>query len=224
MPRRSAYTHAIEDLDSACIGQVNHALDQAAQMTELALLDNDLAPLALEGSSAAQKNAGDIIEVLSHAHSRRYLLPRAPVWRATETLWDRLQEYERSGDSGRFHSAVRMEPGAFRAIALMLKSRPEFSSTRGGPAAIELQLSVALYRLGHSISITEVAAIAGCSQGSVSGYTAKIVSALCDLESELIPWASEEEKREAKDWVSTRSGVPEFGQGFAMVDGVHIPL
>ncbi|CAD6959285.1 unnamed protein product [Tilletia caries] len=120
-----------------------------------------------------------------------------------------------------------MEPGAFKAAAAALRTLPAFQSRRGAPASVEEKLSVALFRLGHdgqAASAEQIAAIAGCDVGSVYNWIVAVIRGMVALESYLVDWASEEEKEQAKDWIEVRSGVPEWRDGFATVDGTHVNL
>ncbi|CAD6915345.1 unnamed protein product [Tilletia caries] len=226
MPRKTARERALEDLEALCLSRVSSVLQEAENTTTLALQESSGSFLPLLADSAADSAQLVLsgLDALDVARRQRYLIQRNPVWRPSDSLWDRLQGYKAAQAFVRFRSAVRMEVGAFHALASVLKAFPTYQQSRGGPAAVELQLAVALYRLGHSLSVPEIAAHAGCAQGSVVNYTRKFVEALCSIEEDLIPWASEEEKREAQDWVEIQSGVKEWRNGWCMVDGSHIPL
>ncbi|SPC65302.1 uncharacterized protein UHOD_11055 [Ustilago sp. UG-2017b] len=67
-------------------------------------------------------------------------------------------------------------------------------------------LSVALYRLGHS--------------GNGGGEFASLL----ELNNKVKQFASEEERKHAAAWVQNTTGVEEWGKGWLVVNGTHIPL
>ncbi|CAD6927870.1 unnamed protein product [Tilletia laevis] len=54
--------------------------------------------------------------------------------------------------------------------------------------------------------------------------TRRVVSALFSFRTQVLCWASEEEKQEARLWVAAQSQCVEFGRGWSMVDGSLIPI
>ena len=88
-------------------------------------------------------------------------------------------------------------------------------------------LSVALYRLGCSGNgggECDAALQCGCSVGSIVGYTNCTVTGLLELNNEVMQFASEGERQHASAWVCNTTGVEEWGKGWLVVDGTHIPL
>ncbi|CAD6939695.1 hypothetical protein CF335_g8261 [Tilletia laevis] len=67
-----------------------------------------------------------------------------------------------------------------------------------------------------------MAELCGFSEGSMVHFTQRTISALCSLEKEVLCWASESEKEQGRIWVEERCGIPEWRNGYASVDGVHI--
>ncbi|SAM73180.1 uncharacterized protein UBRO_21053 [Ustilago bromivora] len=88
-------------------------------------------------------------------------------------------------------------------------------------------LSVALYRLGCSGNgggEHDATLQCGCSAESIVAYTNHTVAGLLKLNNEVVQFASEEERKHAAAWVYNTTGVEEWGKGWLVVDGTHIPL
>ena len=88
-------------------------------------------------------------------------------------------------------------------------------------------LSVALYRLGHSGNgggECDAALQCGCGVGSIVGYTNCTVAGLLELNNKVMQFASEGERQHASAWVCNTTGVEEWGKGWLVVHGTHIPL
>ena len=88
-------------------------------------------------------------------------------------------------------------------------------------------LSVALYRLGCSGNgggECDAALQCGCGVGSIVGYTNCTVAGLLELNNKVMQFASEGERQHASAWVCNTTGVEEWGKGWLVVDGTHIPL
>ncbi|SAM77304.1 uncharacterized protein UBRO_20533 [Ustilago bromivora] len=88
-------------------------------------------------------------------------------------------------------------------------------------------LSVALYRLGCSGNgggECDAALQCGCGVGSIVAYTNHTVTGLLELNNEVMQFASEGERQHAAAWVCNTTGVEEWGKGWLVVDGIHIPL
>ncbi|SAM74956.1 uncharacterized protein UBRO_21054 [Ustilago bromivora] len=88
-------------------------------------------------------------------------------------------------------------------------------------------LLVALYRLGHSGNgggECDAALQCGCSVGSIVAYTNHTITGLLELNNEVMQFASEEERKHAAAWVCNTTGVEEWGKGWLVVNGTHVPL
>ncbi|SOV05621.1 uncharacterized protein UDID_18471 [Ustilago sp. UG-2017a] len=88
-------------------------------------------------------------------------------------------------------------------------------------------LLVALYRLGHSGNgggKRDAALQCGCGVGSIVGYTNCTIAGLLELNNDVMQFASEGERQHAAAWVHNTTGVEEWGKGWLVVDGTHIPL
>ncbi|KAE8223247.1 hypothetical protein CF319_g3691 [Tilletia indica] len=227
MPSATQHTIRVNQAYALGMGLAMQLVEDAEE-AEILCAAGELSPSAADQDIAdSYGQASQVLEMAASMASTRYLVPRNPSWRPAERLVDRLDAYEEHGELQRYRSHVRMEPGAFRAVVAALNTLPAFKQRRGNPASTEEKLSVALYRLGHDgqgASAEQIAALAGCSVGSVFNWTMAVVKGMVALEGYLVDWASEEEKEEAKEWVRLRSGVDEWGGGFATVDGTHVNL
>ncbi|KAJ1033301.1 hypothetical protein NDA13_001294 [Ustilago tritici] len=88
-------------------------------------------------------------------------------------------------------------------------------------------LSVALYRLGHSGNgggERDAALQCGCSVGNIVAYTNCTVAGLLKLNNKVMQFASEEERQHAVAWVRNTTGVEQWGKGWLVVNGTHVPL
>lgn len=62
------------------------------------------------------------------------------------------------------------------------------------------------------------------SAGTVVKVTARVIEAVLSQHDDVIRWASEGEKEEAKQWVENTSSCSTWRDGYCMVDGTLIPL
>ncbi|UZJ55984.1 hypothetical protein CBS101457_005304 [Exobasidium rhododendri] len=167
-----------------------------------------------------------LVQELSNLESQRYLAPRICVPKH-RCMIDELN-YWAAYNHQRFRGFARMQPQAFDTLANQLKSTVSFSRLpRCTIANVREQLAVALYRLGRSgnaAGVRDVGHACGCSEGSVHNWTQTVVEGLNELAASTVVWANEEERNAARDWVIRKSGVEEWGSGWAVVDGTHINL
>ena len=125
-----------------------------------------------------------------------------------------------------------MLPEAFNNLAIQLQQTEAFQWNYSSSGVMSLNkvqeiLSVALYRLGHSGNgggECDAALQCGCGVGSIVGYTNCTVTGLLELNNEVMQFASEGERQHASAWVCNTTGVEEWGKGWLVVDGTHIPL
>ncbi|SAM82485.1 uncharacterized protein UBRO_21069 [Ustilago bromivora] len=92
---------------------------------------------------------------------------------------------------------------------------------------VQETLSVALSRLGCSGNgggEHDAALQCCCSVGSIVAYTNHTVAGLLKLNNEVMQFALEEERKHAAACVHNTTGVEEWGKGWLVVDGTHIPL
>ncbi|KAJ1584328.1 hypothetical protein NDA11_001280 [Ustilago hordei] len=131
-----------------------------------------------------------------------------------------------------YHGLVRMSPEAFNNLAIQLQQTEAFRWNYSSSGVMSLNkvqeiLSVALYRLGCSGNgggEHDAALQCGCGVGSIVGYTNHTVAGLLELNNEVMQFASEGERQHASAWVRNTTGVEEWGKGWLVVDGTHIPL
>lgn len=144
--------------------------------------------------------------------------PRRPLIEEIE-YWQGVGQYDR------FRGYVRMTPPAFDELVRLLEDTAAFANI--SDSRVAKQLAVALYRLGRSgngAGERDVAAMCGCSVGSVIDWTHRCVAGLIELRGAVVAWASEQERADAADWVAKRSGVEEWKRGWCLMDGTQIPL
>lgn len=136
-----------------------------------------------------------------------------------------LLDESRRGDQQTFRRLVWLWPEAFDHILALIQDHTVFNTNRC--CSTKLQLAVFLYHMdqhGKGASLHNIAHHLGFSTGSVVNYTNNVATALFDLRKMAIPWATEDDKIKAKAWVHSRTGVRAWQHGFAMVDGMLVPL
>jgi hypothetical protein len=120
-----------------------------------------------------------------------------------------------------------MSPRAFYDLVDKLSKTRAFGEGRKTQDWVAEKAATALYRLGRSgnaAGIRDVAINCGCSEGSVTNWTNMTLEGLLELEHEVVTFATEDERQKASAWVQERSGVKEWGKGWAVVDGTMIKL
>ncbi|SAM86369.1 uncharacterized protein UBRO_20278 [Ustilago bromivora] len=125
-----------------------------------------------------------------------------------------------------------MSPEAFNNLAIQLQQTEAFQWNYSSSGVMSLNrvqeiLLVALYRLGHSGNgggECDAALQCSCSVGSIVGYTNHTVIGLLKLNNKVMQFALEGERQHAAAWVCNTTGVEEWGKGWLVVDGTHIPL
>jgi len=125
-----------------------------------------------------------------------------------------------------------MSPEAFNNLAIQIQQTEAFQWNYSSSGVMSLNrvqeiLSVALYRLGRSGNgggKRDAALQCGCSVGSIVGYTNRTVAGLLELNNDIMQFALEGERQHAAAWVRNTTGVEEWGKGWLVVDGTHIPL
>ncbi|SPC65238.1 uncharacterized protein UHOD_11042 [Ustilago sp. UG-2017b] len=88
-------------------------------------------------------------------------------------------------------------------------------------------LSVALYWLGQSgngAGEHDASLQCGYSIGTLIAWTKWTVCGLLELNKEVMQFASEAERQSASAWVQRTTGVEEWGKGWLVVNGTHVPL
>ncbi|CAD6963342.1 unnamed protein product, partial [Tilletia laevis] len=214
--------------DSSLSSSVSDSI--SVQLSSASDSDDSSADSTISQSSA-KRDAVRAAGLLRSLASRRVVNPRRER-RDVVPLYKRLQRLGKSSrpsDLQAFRHLVRMTPPAFDALVQVIASNPVFQATdpRRPQAPVEEQVAVTLFwlgRCGNGSGVVDVALACGCAEGSVTAYSSRVVQALYDIRQEVLCWASEDEKDQARTWVAQRSKCLEFGSGWSMVDGSQIPL
>ncbi|CAD7060363.1 unnamed protein product [Tilletia caries] len=214
--------------DSSLSSSVSDSI--SVQLSSASDSDDSSADSTISQSSA-KRDAVRAAGLLRSLASRRVVNPRRER-RDVVPLYKRLQRLGKSSrpsDLQAFRHLVRMTPPAFDALVQVIASNPVFQATdpRRPQAPVEEQVAVTLFwlgRCGNGSGVVDVALACGCAEGSVTAYSSRVVQALYDIRQQVLCWASEDEKDQARTWVAQRSKCLEFGSGWSMVDGSQIPL
>lgn len=162
----------------------------------------------------------DYYELLLRLHHSRYLRPRIPMPFSTD-LRDRvLSGY----NDEQFRNILRVTPGQFNILVGIIRDNIQFQADNPfiPQAPVEVQLKVALFRLGtKGVSIKKVAWVFGVSDGSVSVYTWRCIHALVSLEREYICWPNRERKQEVSAWFDEHKYFPDI---IGVIDGITFPF
>ncbi|KAI9103908.1 hypothetical protein DFS34DRAFT_710922, partial [Phlyctochytrium arcticum] len=149
----------------------------------------------------------------------RYWLPRVPVPKQSR------EDFLHLLDDGRFKDEMCMSRSAFHSLLGLISPDPLFITTSiRKPMTIQLQLTIALCRFGHSgnaSAIGQTARFWGVSEGSVVNATKRVIVAIWRLRERYLYWPRAEERREISRRVEEASGFPSC---IGFVDGTHIPL
>lgn len=129
-----------------------------------------------------------------------------------------------------FRQFLRITPAAFDALIECIRDHPVFQNrSHLEQVAIEEQVAIALYRLGHygnAASMTKVGIWAGRGHGTVDLITRRVFSAICDQKFRDITMypPTEEEKESSRKWVEETVECAEWRGGWCSVDGSAVPL
>ena len=126
--------------------------------------------------------------------SQRYLGPRLRVPKDHGFLHTVLLNL----DEDRWRQEIRMSKEAFCHLADHLATNKVFHNRAFlQQKPIELQLMVALYRLGGdggNASVEKISRRFGVAEGTVELYTRRSMAAILSLEKQLVKWPSAQEK------------------------------
>jgi hypothetical protein len=128
-----------------------------------------------------------------------------------------------------FVKLLRVPPLVFNVILELIKDNPIFHNTSNAPQTpVDIQLSVALYRLGrygNAASIEDVARVAGIGVGTVELFTGRVFSAIESLHDQFLRPLTPEEKEIEKRWIDEHLGfVGLWREGWVMYDGTIVVL
>ena len=106
-------------------------------------------------------------------------------------------------------------PLVFYAILQLIENHPVFlNHSNHAQTAVEQQLAVTLYWMGHcgnAASVEDVACLAGCGEGSVINYTDQCFTAIESLHDLFVHHLTPAEKEIEKRWMDENLG---FMQAF----------
>ncbi|KAG9076183.1 hypothetical protein FS749_012072 [Ceratobasidium sp. UAMH 11750] len=168
----------------------------------------------------------DLVTYYAIMHTR-YLAQRVRIPRVgnIHVLW----EYARDPVYHHlFIKLVRVAPRTFYHILAEIEENLVFCNNSAQPQTpVEIQLAVALYRLGrygNGASFDDVAFLAGIGHGTVALFTRRIIKALLDIHGIYVRLLTDEERIQEREWVLERMGCPEFAPGIYQYDGFTVPL
>lgn len=128
----------------------------------------------------------------------------------------------------RFLTMLRLTPDSFWKLLRLIQHHEVFQTTSNRPQApVETQLAVTLYRMGrfgNGASVSDLARIAGISEGSVEKYTERCQKAILTHHDQYVRMVSDAEKEVEKKWVERESGCVGWRDGWLMYDGTPIDL
>ncbi|KAE8223479.1 hypothetical protein CF319_g3491 [Tilletia indica] len=223
-----------QDDDASSCSSTSLSSSSDSSISDLSSITSSSSNTSMRSNLSDDSAAADfaiISGIMRRLESRRVLHERRTP-RGMERLVDRLRRIQGSsipGDKSFYRHLVRMEPDAFESIVRLISTHDVFavSDPRRPGASPAEQAAVAFYWLGRSGNgggVVDVAFVCGCAEGSVVKYFASVCKALYDLRDQVLCWAGEEEKEDAKAWVGDKSKCIEFSGGYTMVDGSLIPL
>lgn len=110
-----------------------------------------------------------------------------------------------------FREDIRISPYTFDCLVRRIENDVAFTNRgNNGQMSVENQLAITLYRFGHygnAAGLSKVARWAGVGKGTVLLTTKRVMTALLcpDFVKENLCMPTEEEKKQAKDWVEKHS-------------------
>ncbi|AAW45247.1 hypothetical protein CNH01500 [Cryptococcus deneoformans JEC21] len=125
-----------------------------------------------------------------------------------------------------FRRKLHVNHTEFRKLLCLIKDHPVFVSH--GPrkqANPLLQLTVALYRLGHcgcAASTFEIGEQFGVSEGTSAIWTTRVIKAILSLERNNVYWPDENERKAIDRHFEEEEDIPDGCVG--IIDGFHVPF
>ena len=112
-------------------------------------------------------------------------------------------------DPKRFCNNPHVSPSTFDSLLDMIQGDSVFfNKSHHSQIQVSAQLAITLFRLGHdgnAASVESVAQWAGVSAGTIVNCTWRIMIVFLGLHDLAIRWPSEEEKKDAQEWVESAS-------------------
>lgn len=183
-----------------------------------ALVDDDAGAL----DEILARLSADIIS-LRAIEQTRYLHERNHIPKAgnLHLAWEFAQDPALYPE---FEKMLRVSPLVFNVILELIKDHPVFHNNSNAPQTpIDIQLAVALYRLGrygNSASLDDVARVAGIGVGTVELFTGRCFEAIDSLHNMFIRRLTPEEKEVEKLWIDQHLGfIGLWREGWVMYDG-----
>ena len=159
--------------------------------------------------------------LLLHVCAQRYLGPRLRVPKDYGFLRMVLPYL----DEDRWRQEIRMSKDAFCRLADNVATNKVFHNQAFlQQKPVELQLMVALYRLGGyggNASIGKIASHFWIAEGTVELYTCRAMAAILSLEKQLVKWPNTQEKLAIKERIFEKAGFPNC---IGFVDGTLVVL
>ncbi|KIY70502.1 hypothetical protein CYLTODRAFT_441951 [Cylindrobasidium torrendii FP15055 ss-10] len=168
------------------------------------------------------------IEALKKIQDTRYLRGRGRVVKAGQ--FNLLIDFALSPeDHNRFVDMVRVSPYVFASILELIEDNPIFHNNSPNPQEpVELQLAVALYRLGrygNGASVKDVARVFGIGDGTAELYTERCMTAIESLQHLFVRQLTAEEKEVEKEWMDKQLGFRGlWREGYIMYDGTIVVI
>ncbi|KAE9388172.1 hypothetical protein BT96DRAFT_836701 [Gymnopus androsaceus JB14] len=128
-----------------------------------------------------------------------------------------------------FCQDIRISPYTFDCLVQCIENDSVFTSgSDNSQMPVENQLAITLYRFGHygnAAGLSKVSRWAGVGKGTVLMTTRRVMTVLLrpDFVEENLRMPTEEEKKQAKDWVEKHS-CSGWRNGWCLVDGTLVPL
>lgn len=210
MPRRSVRRVALRALETEL-----HERTRAAAVRDL--FDDQDSDLDAQGEAC-------IIEYQRVASSR--YVARPLIYRRREDRWLWLLYESECVNDTEFLQHFCLQRGAFFRLVKLLKSNSVFRSngTRPCRGDVRLHLLIMLKFLGACGNANTRPAIAlflGTGSGTVESYMKRPVAAMMKLESSVITWPDEHERKVISSRIKSKYG---FVNCVGIIDGTLLPL
>jgi hypothetical protein len=173
------------------------------------------------------KLTADII-TLRAIDQTRYLRTRNDIPKAgnLHLAWEYTQDPNLHPE---FVKLLRVLPLVFNVILELIKDHPVFHNNSNAlQIPVDIQLSVALYRLGrygNAASVEDVARVAGIGVGTVQLVTDRCFEVIESLHDQFICKLTPAEKEKEKQWIDEHLGfVGLWQEGWVMYDGTIVVL
>ena len=200
------------------------SLSSISSMSSDEGVGEDPRPYSTNASRLRMQLALDILDATTRTlHTRRWEETNVAKCSQLPLVLGYFKRY----DIIRFRRNLRVNPTTFDMLCHELQHPVFTNNSTASQLPYQYQIAIALYRFGHEgngVSCEGTAQWAGIAVGTVIKVTFRVIEAILSKHNQVIRWASEEEKEEAKRWVEHTSGCTTWRDGYCMVDGTLIPL